>query len=155
MKKLLFIFSLSLMCNALLAQHTYKHSIVEGVLKMIYINNDNQSFYFNSTIEGSLNWQTVIILDISKQKFVEKKLYLIYKDESLNSVIKFIDEISNRGIYNDILNKCNYKYILFEVSYMTEDVEFINFIYKIDISDLKMYNGNYSFLKSIIKEYKN
>lgn len=122
---------------------------------MVFINNDNQSYRFTSTIEKSLNWRTVIMLDVSKKEYNENNLSSKYKEESLNFVTESINEIENRGVFNDIINECGYKCILFEISYMTSDVEYVNFIYKIDINDLKKYDGSKSFLKSIIKDYKN
>lgn len=155
MKKLLFIISLLLLGNESFGQHTYKQSLVEGVLEMVFINNDNQSYRFTSTIEKSLNWRTVIMLDVSKKEYDENNLSSKYKEESLNFVTESINEIENRGVFNDIINECGYKCILFEISYMTSDVKYVNFIYKIDINDLKKYDGSKSFLKSIIKDYKN
>lgn len=155
MKKNLFIIFLLLLGNVSFGQHTYKQSLVEGVLEMVFMNNKNQSYRFTSTIEKSLNWRTSIFLDISKKEYDENNLSSIYIEESLNFVKESINEILNRGVYNDIINECGYKCILFEVSYMTSDVEYVNFIYKIDINDLKKYDGSKSFLKSIIKEYKN
>jgi hypothetical protein len=156
MKKILFIISLLLLGNASFGQHTYKQSLVEGVLEAVFTNNDNQSYRFTSTIERSLNWRTGIILrDVSKEEYDQNNLSSTYKVESLNFVIESINEISSRGVFNDILNECGYKCILFEISYMTSDVEYVNFIYKIDINDLKKYDGSKSFLKSIIKDYRN
>lgn len=156
MKKILFIFSLLLLGNFSFGQHTYKQSLVESVLKIVFENSGNQDYLFTSTIEKSLNWRIVKILrDVSKQEYEENKLSLTYKEESLNLVIQSINEISNGVVFNDIINECGYKCILFEISYMTSDVQYVNFIYKIDISDLKKYDGSKSFLKSIIKEYKN
>jgi hypothetical protein len=155
MKKLIFIISVLLLSNTSFGQHTYKQSIVEGVLEMVFEKSENQDYRFTSTIEKSLNWRTVIILDVSKKEYDENKLSSTYKVESLNFVIESINEISNRGVFNDIINECGYKCILFEISYMTSDVEHVNFIYKIDINDLKKYDGSKSFLKSIIKDYKN
>lgn len=156
MKKKIFIILLLLLYNTSFGQHTYNQSLVEDVLKTIFENSKNQSYHFTSTIEKSLNWRTVIILrDVSKQEYDENKLSLIHKEKSLNFVTESINEISNRGVFNDIINECDYKCILFEISYMTSDVKYDNFIYKIDINDLKKYDGSKSFLKSIIKEYKN
>ena len=119
MKKLLFIISLLLLGNESFGQHTYKQSLVEGVLEMVFINNDNQSYRFTSTIEKSLNWRTVIMLDVSKKEYNENNLSSKYKEESLNFVTESINEIENRGVFNDIINECGYKCILFEISYMT------------------------------------
>lgn len=154
MKKIIFIICV-LLSNASFGQHTYKQSLVESVLKTIFENSENQSYNFTSTIEKSLNWRTGILLDVSKKEFDENKLSATYKEESLNFVIGSINEIYDRGIFNDIINECDYKCILFEISYMTSDVKYVNFIYKIDINDLKKYDGSKSFLKSIIKDYKN
>ena len=135
-------------------QHTIEQNVVETVLKVVFDQYENQSHYFASTIEKNLDWRIGLVKKKKKKEFDNNKLYVRYKNESINLIIESIDKISNRGVFNKIINECDYKYILFEISYMTNDLSYVNFIYKIDINDLKKYNGNNLSLKSKIQDYK-
>ena len=54
MKKIVFIISILLLGNASFGQHTYKQSLVEGVLEMVFMNND-----MPCTISGAVKFTRV------------------------------------------------------------------------------------------------
>lgn len=127
----------------------FNRSVVESSLDVVF-ENTGAVYKFNSTLENSLNLEVVMTVDL-----VENNKYLC-ESNSFNIVKSMLTLISNYEVSNKIAYDCNYKYLLFKVSFVSHNGENCANYYKVEIDYFKSFigNNNQEYLNAIIKDWE-